>query len=110
MRKMLTNKVAREMCKFRAEMMKKEKEEIYNSHAEIFFYENVYEYLTSDYVRYDDEEIKLCLKVDYFLDSLYNFYIDSFIPGVQNFDDICELVADFIEVLEEQYESSIEEN
>lgn len=72
----LNKKIIKEICKFRAEIIKMDKEDIYDAHEIINFYEKIYEYMTYNYGMTDDDQIKSCIEIDNFIEKLYNYCVD----------------------------------
>lgn len=104
MKEKFNQKIGKEMCKFRANIIKLDKEKIYESYNKIKFFEECYDYLAQPWVHLEEDELKICLKVENFIESLYNYYNDFYIDNAI-IEDYCDLVDEFIELI-----SGVEEN
>lgn len=104
MKQKLKNKLVKEMCAFRADIMKMNKDEIYEMADVIVFYEKVYDYMICEYTIKDEDEIKKCLEVENFIKTLYNFCMDDYcmeedeiLAYVTTYTDIEMLLESFLE-------------
>lgn len=104
MKTKLKNKLIKEMCSFRADIMKMSKDEIYEMADVIVFYEKIYDYMICEYTVKDEDEIMQCLKVENFIKTLYNYCIDEYcldmnevIASVVTYNDIDMLLESFLE-------------
>lgn len=95
----LNRKIIKEICKFRAEIIKMDKENIYDAHEIINFYEKIYEYMTCSYAMIDEYDIKNCIEIDNFIEKLYNYCMDMDMlnHSTVDYDTISEIIDGFIE-------------
>lgn len=96
MKTKFNKKIGLEMCRFRANIIKQDKEKIYEAYDKIKFFEEAYDYLKQPFAL-DEDELKICLKVENFIESLYNYYSDFYIDNAV--EDYCDLITEFIELI-----------
>ena len=103
LRRQFNKKVAKEMCIFRADIIRLDKEKIYEAHSTIEFYENIFEYLTSDYVSFPIEDMKKCLTVENLIEELYTFS-KEFEMGGMDYTAISDLFDEYVGTFFDQEE------
>ena len=97
----LAQNAEKELNVFKAEELKKTKEQIFEDYYKIRFFVELFEYLTSDGAEQlfedesEDEMKKLLANQDHVIHDLYNFFLDCEFSSIENWNGIEDLIRSF---------------
>lgn len=92
--------VKQEFDEFRADMLTRTKEEIFNNNYGIRFYTELHAFLTSEYIgdHLDDKNMEgLYQDKGAILSELYSYYLHEEYSSINNWGDTADLVRDYNE-------------
>jgi hypothetical protein len=101
------DKITEEMEEFKLLILQKSKQEIYEANYEIYFYENVSDFLVGYgmgklYNEVWDSHVVELIKRDNIISSLWDYYINAEYMSINSYEDICDFISTYVQTTSEE--------
>lgn len=101
------DKVEEEMNQFKLTILRKSKQEIYDANYEIYFYENVYDFLLNFdigdlYTGNWNECVDELNKRENIIANLWDYYINTEYMSINSYEDISDFISNYIQTMKEE--------